>query len=221
MIKIMQYTVGSRQFAILLFLAISFSSKSNTVFTVDTMTYTINLDIPENAFLKQLPADILEGYVKGRFHAYYPKREMNEILLDDFLDHYGRANFNCGSNFCWEDYADHPYLQELYDKFKHQVRYKEVIYYDQQHAVVKREIIWLQLMYSDYNYNNELQTINGPKFWMVELYKDKQIKIPNEQNRAGDWSIQQEFDIRHFVPDQAGKEKLKQKSGKMDDANEN
>ena len=217
-----QFAAGSLQFVIVTaLLSFIFTAKASNIFSVDTMTYSINLDIPENAYLKQLPEDILKGYVKGKFHAYYPKREMNEILLDDFLAHYGKANFECGPGFCWDDYADHPYLKELYDKFKHTIRYREIVYYDAQHSVVKREVAWIQLMYTDYNYNGDLQSINGPKFWLMKLNKDNSIRIPNADNRAKDRTIQQEFDERHFVPNEIWDEKRKEKSGKMDDANEN
>ena len=206
---------------LLLFLISNCFANAKSVFTVDTMTYSINLDIKENAHLKNLPELILTSYVKGNIHAYYPKREMNEILLDDFLAHYGKANFNCGPAFCWGDYAEHAYLKALYDKFKKELRYREVIWYDAMHAVVKREVIWLQLVYSETDYNGDLKNYGGPKFWMMEMVKDKSLMIPNENNRARDWSIRQEFEARHFVPNEVGKEKLKHKTGKMDDANEN
>lgn len=191
-----------------------------SVFTVDTMTCTVNLELAENAHLKVLPELILQNYFLGHFKAYYPKRELNEILPDDLLEHYGKANFQCGNDFCWQDYAGHPYLQEMYDKFKKQLRYREVIYYDAAHAVVKREIAWIQLVYSEVNYNGELQSFPGPKFWMFELYADPALRVPNPMNPSMTLSLRQEFDARHFVPNEIGQEGSPQKSKKYDNAEE-
>jgi hypothetical protein len=212
---------GCRHIVFVLVFLFSTALNAKSVFTVDTMTYSINLDIPENAHMKVLPELILKSYIKGKIRAYYPKRELNEILLDDLLAHYGKANFQCGPSFCWEDYANHPYLQELYDKFKKELRFKEIIYYDAQHAVVKREIAWIQLMYTDMDITGEWKTNGGPKFWMLELDRDKSLRVSNPLNASMSLSIQQEFDARHFVPNEIGKEMIKQKSGKLDNANEN
>ena len=119
-------------------------------YKTDSFTYSINLDLSQNIYLKTIPASILEGYCRGDWNGYYPKKEMNQCLFDDFLSrfNYFQLNVPVNSEFCTDDYCTDSYFKDMYNRFTRKLKYREIIYYDMQHSVVKREVLWFQLYFS-------------------------------------------------------------------------
>lgn len=184
-------------YVILIFLTqLSFSQN---LFVADTFTYTINLDLSKNLYLKTVPVDLLKGYCKGDWKAYYPKREMNECLFDDFLQRFNAYQVNTSSSTCGADYCGNSYFANLYNHFSRKLKYKEVVYFDQQHSIVKREILWLQVFYS-LEENNGWKHYEGPVFWLSEINKSANgIMVYNKNVRPDAWKLEKEFNHAGFI----------------------
>ena len=128
-------------FLLFLVLVLSKTSTAQSIFTTDTFSYTINLDLSKNRYLKTVPVDLLKGYCKGDWNAYYPKREMNQCLFDDFLQRFNYFQLNIPTNtaFCFQDYCNDAYYKEMYQQFARKLKYKEIVYLDQQHSLKKSD----------------------------------------------------------------------------------
>lgn len=154
--------------AILLISKIDFAQN---LFQTDTFTYTINLDLSKNNYLKSVPVDLLKGYCKGEWNAYYPAKEMNQCLYSDFLNRFSySAPQAVDTSFCLDNYCEDGYFNDLYDQFTRKLKYREIVYFDQKSSYVKREIVWLQVYYSVQE-GDEWKHYNGPLFWMNEIKK--------------------------------------------------
>ena len=174
-------------------------SFSQNLFVTDTFTYTINLDLSKNLYLKTVPVDLLKGYCKGDWNAYYPKREMNQCLFDDFLKRFNYYQVNTSGSTCFDDYCNNAYFTDLYSQFSRKLKYKEVVYFNQQHSTVKREVLWLQVFYSREEYNG-WKHYEGPVFWMQEINKSaKGIAVYNKDIRYDSWSLEKEFNHPGFI----------------------
>ncbi|MBK9327898.1 MAG: hypothetical protein IPM95_01010 [Sphingobacteriales bacterium] len=152
-------------------LFISSSVKAQNLFQTDTFTYTINLDLSKNNYLKSIPVDLLKGYCKGEWNAFYPAKEMNQCLFNDFLNRFSYAEpQSVDSNSCLENYCDDSYFKDLYSRFSRKLKYREIVYFDKKHSYVKRELLWLQVYYSVQDADT-WKHHNGPVFWLNEIKK--------------------------------------------------
>ena len=196
---------------------------SQDLFVADTFSYTINLDLSKNLYLKTVPVDLLKGYCKGDWNAYYPKREMNQCLFDDFLQrfNYYQLNVPTNSNFCFDDYCNNTYYQEMYQQFARKLKYKEVIYFDQRHSIVKREILWLQVFYSREEADG-WKHYEGPVFWLLEIKKAAVgISVKNKDIRSDSWTLEKEFNNPSFIVNENKQKDDKKKLQKILQAEEN
>ena len=187
---------------ILLLAVVLFLTKNNFSQSLqpDTFTYTINLDLSQNLYLKTIPVDLLKGYCEGKWNAYYPKFEMTQCLFDDFLQHYDKYQITQNKdNFCANDYCSNPYFVEFYKQFGRKIKFKEVVYFDMQHQTEKREIVWLQVFYS--RLENEVWIhYGGPIFYFKELNASYEpIQVYNKSLRSISWSLDKEFSTRSFI----------------------
>jgi transposase-like protein len=159
-------------FLLFLVLVLSKTSTAQSIFTTDTFSYTIDLDLSKNRYLKTVPVDLLKGYCKGDWNAYYPKREMNQCLFDDFLHRFNYFQLNIPTNtaFCFQDYCNDAYYKEMYQQFTRKLKYKEIVYLDQQHSFMKREVLWVQVYYSREEYDG-WKHYEGPVFWLQRIKK--------------------------------------------------
>lgn len=174
---------------------------AQTLIATDTFTSTINLDLNKNVYLKSVPVDLLKGYCKGYWNAYYPQREYNQCLFDDFLEHFNisQLNLNSTSSFCLSDYCNDAYFLELYNHFTRKIKFKEIVYYDSKHSVIKREVLWVQLYYSMEDYSG-WKHYNGPIFWLSEIKQsDFPLLVHNTLVRSAAWSLEKEFNFPSFI----------------------
>jgi len=188
-------------FLLFLVLVLSKTSTAQSIFTTDTFSYTINLDLSKNRYLKTVPVDLLKGYCKGDWNAYYPKREMNQCLFDDFLQRFNYFQLNIPTNtaFCFQDYCNDAYYKEMYQQFTRKLKYKEIVYLDQQHSFMKREVLWVQVYYSREEYDG-WKHYEGPVFWLRELKKSENgILVFNKDFRSDGWTLEKEFNHPSFI----------------------
>ena len=210
-------------FSILTFYFFAQTSFAQNLFVADTFTYTINLDLSKNLYLKTVPVDLLKGYCKGDWNAYYPKCEMNQCLFDDFLQrfNYYQLNVPTNSNFCFDDYCNNAYYQDMYKQFARKLKYKEVIYFDQQHSVMKREILWLQVFYSREE-GDGWKHYEGPVFWLLEIKKSAAgIIVQNKDVHPDGWSLEKEFNHPAFITNESKQKDDKKKIQKTMQTEEN
>ncbi|MDB5228010.1 MAG: hypothetical protein JWN78_2203 [Bacteroidota bacterium] len=196
---------------------------AQNIFSTDTFTYTINLDLNRNLYLKSVPVDLLKGYCKGEWNAYYPKREMNQCLFDDFLQrfNYDPLNVSSDSTMCWNDYCNDPYFTDIYKQFNRKLKYREIIYYDAQHSIQKQEVLWIQLYYSRKE-NEEWKHYNGPVFWLQEVMRSSQpIKVYNKDLRSAPWLLSEEFHHPFFITNENKQPEDKKKIERYDKMEEN
>lgn len=187
--------------AVLLSMFIFFQMKGQNLFVADTFTYTINLDLNKNLYLKTVPLDLLKGYCKGYWNGYYPKREMNQCLFDDFLQrfNYYQLSIPENSNFCLEDYCNNNYYTDMFNNFTKKLKYKEVLYFNQEKSIVKREVLWWQVFYSRQD-GDGWKHYEGPIFWLQEINKSTQgIIVQNKEVHPDGWSLEKEFNHPAFI----------------------
>ncbi len=192
-------------------------SKAQNLLVADTFTYTINLDLNKNLYLKSVPVELLKGYCSGSWNAYYPKREMNQCLFDDFLKrfNYYQLVVTSNFNFCFEDYCSNNYFTDMYKLFSRKLKYKEVIYFDKQHSVIKREVLWLQVFYSVEEYDG-WKHYEGPIFWMLEIKKSAiGITVYNKDIRFDGWTLEKEFNHAGFIVNENKQKDDKKKLQKL------
>ena len=82
---------------IIITIALSFykaDAQTHALALADMKHYRIQLDNRSNSHLKEVPIQLLEGYCKGIYKAYYPKAIFNEVNFGDFLAHF-RYYKNC------------------------------------------------------------------------------------------------------------------------------
>ncbi len=188
---------------------------AQNVMVADTFTYTINLDLSNNTYLKTIPIDILKGYCRGDWNAYYPKREMNQCLFDDFLEHYKTYPIQIGNEYaCLDLYCSHAYYTDFYTNFTRKLRYKELVYFDVQHQTEKRMVLWLQLYFSRLE-NDVWKHYPGPIFYMDELSNStSSIYLKNKGSYADKWTLEKEFHSPSFIinehPKKTNQKKIQQ-----------
>lgn len=192
-------------------------------FSSDTFTYTINLDLSQNLYLKSVPEDLLKGFCQGKWNAYYPKKEMNQCLFDDFLQRfsYDQLDIPADASFCADDYCSDPYFMDMYKQFTRKLKFREILYFDPQHSLVKREVLWLQLYYSRMEFDG-WKHYNGPVFWMKEISDPgKGIMVRNRSIRPDPWSLLMEFEHAGFLVNENTQKDTQQKLDKYGNAEEN
>ncbi len=210
-------------FSILIFYFFAQQSFSQNLFVADTFTYTINLDLSKNLYLKTVPVDLLKGYCRGEWNAYYPNREMNQCLFDDFLQRFNayQLNIPVNSNFCFEDYCNSGNYQDLYSQFARKLKYKEILYFDQQHSVIKRQVLWFQVFYSKTE-GDSWQHYDGPIFWLMEIKKSQTgVFVKNKNIRSESWTLEKEFNNPAFITNENKQKDDKKKIQKMMQTEEN
>ncbi len=189
-------------FITVLFCLSSYKLKSQNLFVADTFINTINLDLSQNLYLKSVPIDLLKGYCKGEWNAYYPKKEMNQCFFDDFLQrfNYYQINVPTDNNFCFDDYCNQNYFIDMYKQFSRKIRYKEVLYFDQQHSIIKREVLWVQVYFSKET-SDGWKHFDGPIFWMLEINKSNKTVMVNNKNMISNisWTLAKEFSTPKFI----------------------
>jgi hypothetical protein len=181
----------------------------------DTFTNTINLDLSQNLYLKTVPVDLLKGYCKGEWNAYYPKKEMNQCLFDDFLQRFNYYQVHVATDFCFDDYCTQPYYTDMYSQFQRKLRYKEVIYFDQKHSIVNRKVLWIQVYYSRQEADG-WKHYDGPIFWLQEIIlSDNDIIVHNKNLRSNGWSLEKEFGRPGFIVNENKQKDDKKKLNKV------
>jgi hypothetical protein len=199
-------------FIFLYFVQISFAQN---LFVPDTFTNTINLDLSQNLYLKTVPVDLLKGYCKGEWNAYYPKKEMNQCLFDDFLQRFNYYQVHVATDFCFDDYCTQPYYTDMYSQFQRKLRYKEVIYFDQKHSIVNRKVLWIQVYYSRQEADG-WKHYDGPIFWLQEIIlSDNDIIVHNKNLRSNGWSLEKEFGRPGFIVNENKQKDDKKKLNKV------
>lgn len=209
-------------FAVSLFFLIT-GVKAQSLFESDTFTYTVNLDLNQNNYLKSVPIDLLSGYCKGYWNAFYPNKEMNQCLFDDFIQRFNvqQISINNESMFCYEDYCSNSSFAELYSRFSRKLQYKEVIYYDAQHSKIKREVLWVQLYYSVLE-NETWKHYNGPIFWLFEQRKAKTpVQVNKKPFSSDSWTLEKEFNFPGFITNENKSKIQRENINKYDGLEEN
>lgn len=205
-------------YKIYLTIVFSFFTKiffAQNLFVSDTFTYSINLDLSQNLYLKSVPIDLLKGYCKGEWNAYYPKKEMNQCLFDDFLQRFNYYQVNVTTDFCFDDYCNQPYFIDMYGQFQRKLRYKEVIYFDQKHSIVNRKVLWVQVYYSRQE-TDGWKHYDGPIFWLQEINKaENDIVVKNKNLRSSGWSLEKEFGTPGFIVNENKQKDDKKKLNKI------
>ena len=210
--------------SLLVLLIFSKGIAAQSIFSTDTFTYTINLDFSQNLHLKSLPVDLLKGYCKGDWNAYYPMKEYNQCFFDELLDrfYYAQQDVKEASEYCIDNYCGSSYLMDFYRQFTRKLKYKEVLSYDARHSVVTREVLSIQVFFSRFEDTGEWRHYNGPVFWLKELNSSGiEIKIFNKSIRSAPWSLQKEFQNHGFTVNENKEKDNKKKIGKYDRVEEN
>lgn len=166
----------------------------------DTTTYTINLDLSQNMYLKTVPVDLLKGFCEGKWNAYYPKYEMTQCLFDDFLSHFNKYQITQKKdNICADNYCGNPYFIDFFKEFVRKIKFKEVVYFDKQHQTEKREVIWIQVFYSRQENENWVH-YGGPIFYLREINQQaNSVQVYNKDIRPMPWTLDKEFSTRGFI----------------------
>lgn len=189
--------------------------KAQNLQMADTFVYTINLDLSQNLYLKTIPVDLLKGYCKGNWRAYYPKQEMNECLYDDFLHRFNAYQVNIPSNTCMVDYCDNAYFDILNNQFARKLKYKEVVYFDMQHSIIKRTVLWLQVFFSIQE-DDIWKHFEGPVFWLFEINKSfEKITVVNKTYRNDAWTLDKTFNHQEFIVNENIQKQQQQKIKKV------
>jgi len=162
----------------------------------DMKHYRIQLDNRSNRHLKDVPRQLLEGYCKGMYKAYYPKAVFNEVNFGDFLAHYkwGEPVFN-ESVLCGDDYCSNIAYTELFSKFNIYIDFYERNYFNSQTSRMERKVPFIQVVYS-IDVAGKNYSFKGPIFRMDEI--EKNIFIKNEGNNAEPQSIKCTFDLARY-----------------------
>jgi hypothetical protein len=204
-------------FSIFIFIFFAQISFAQNLFVADTFTYTINLDLSQNLYLKSVPQDLLKGYCKGEWNAYYPKKEMNQCLFDDFLHRfdYYQLEIPDSNGFCFDDYCSQAYFDDIYKQFTRKLRYKEVLYFDKNHSIIKREVLWVQVYFSRLEANG-WKHYDGPVFWLREINKSyDDVVVKNKNLRSIGWSLDKEFGTPGFITNENQQKDDKKKLNKV------
>ncbi len=188
-------------FSILLTVIVWSSATAQNLFVADTFVTTINLDLSQNAYLKSVPVDLIKGFCEGKWNAYYPKKEMVQCLADDFLKHYDKYQRNIiDTTQCPGSYWDDIYYMDFFKEFCRKLRYKEIVYFDQQHSIIKREVLWIQVYYSQQGAADGWLHHESIIFWMKEISgKNNCVQVYNKRLRANGWCISNEFEHPDFI----------------------
>jgi len=183
--------------AILFFVWINNFCKGQGITRPDDMVhYRIQLENRTNKHLKDVPAQLLEGYCKGLYKAYYPKAEFTEVNFGDFLSHFRWGEPLLSENiFCGDDYCSNPAFTELFSKFNTHLDYYEVKQFNKRTSLIERKVVYLQLVYT-VKLNETEYTFKGPVFRMDEI--GQSINIKNETNNSEPQSLKQVFDLARF-----------------------
>jgi hypothetical protein len=175
---------------------------------LDSTEYTLNLEITANAYLKAGVTQLLQGYCEGKFPAYYPKYDRNEVLHHDFMAHYAMDYMNTNDDFCWQDFCGHPDLLKFYKLFSKKVKIKEYIYVNHNRNIVQREVAWIQLYYEGMDRTGAMRLFPSIKFWFREVGNSVTIY---HKDYAKSYSLQQVIDNRFFIINEQFPSVLQQK----------
>ena len=175
----------------------------------DLKHYRIQLDNRTNQHLKDVPKQLLEGYCKGIYKAYYPNSIFTEVNFGDFLAQFKWSEPLLNESvMCGDDYCSNPAFIELFSRFNLSLDYYEQNYYNKQTARMERKIPFVQLVYS-VEVDGKIYSFRGPLFRMDEI--EKSILINNEGNDSQAQSIKYTFDLARFYSVEITKDDLKTK----------
>ena len=162
----------------------------------DMKHYRIQLDNRSNIHLKDVPRQLLEGYCKGIYKAYYPKAVFNEVNFGDFLAHFRWAEPVLNETIlCGEDYCSNAAYTELFSRFNVSMDFYEHSFYNKQTSLMERKVPFIQLVYS-IEVAGKTYSFKGPLFRMDEI--EKTILIKNETNNAASKSIKYTFELARY-----------------------
>jgi hypothetical protein len=179
----------------------------------DLKHYRIHLDNRTNRHLKEVPKQLLDGYCKGIYKAYYPKATFNEVNFGDFLDHFlwNEPLLN-ESVFCGEDYCSNPSFTEFFSKFNFYLDYYEHNTINTTNSVMVRKVEFVQLVYNIEVYG-KTYIFRGPLFRMDEI--EKTILVKNPANNSEPQSIKYVFELGRFYSTQITDSELKTKEKRL------
>ncbi len=162
----------------------------------DMKHYRIQLDNRSNRHLMGVPKQLLDGYCKGIYKAYYPKAVFNEVNFGDFLSHFrwGEPVLN-ETVLCGDDYCSNIAYNELFSRFNMYLDYYEHNFYNNQTARMERKVEFVQLVYS-IDVAGKLYIFKGPLFRLDEI--EKTILVKNDSNNAEPQSIKYTFELARF-----------------------
>ncbi len=162
----------------------------------DLKHYRMQLDNRSNRHLMGVPKQLLDGYCKGIYKAYYPKAIFNEVNFGDFLSHFRCAEPVLNETIlCGDDYCSNAAYNELFSRFNIYLDYYEYNYFNTQTSLMERKVPFVQLVYS-VDVAGKTYAFKGPLFRMDEI--EKTILIKNEANNAEPQSINYVFELARF-----------------------
>ncbi|MFM9945920.1 MAG: hypothetical protein ACKVQB_11900 [Bacteroidia bacterium] len=163
----------------------------------DMKHYRIQLDNRSNRHLLDVPRQLLEGYCKGIYKAYYPLAVFNEVNFGDFLAHFrwGEPVFN-ETVLCGDDYCSNSVFAELFNRFNVSLDFYEQNYYNTQTARMERKVHFIQLVYT-MDVAGKVSNFKGPIFRMDEIEKTIRLR-QDEANNAETQSIKYTFELGRF-----------------------
>jgi hypothetical protein len=175
----------------------------------DMKHYRIQLDNRSNRHLMGVPKQLLDGYCKGIYKAYYPKAVFNEVNFGDFLSHFrwGEPVLN-ETVLCGEDYCSNLAYTELFSRFNIYLDYYEHNFYNNQTARMERKVEFVQLVYS-IDVAGKLYSFKGPLFRLDEI--EKTILVKSDSNNAEPQSIKYTFELARFYSVEITNKDLKTK----------
>lgn len=186
---------------VILFIAfiVSFSkaqAQSPELALEDMKHYRIQLDNRSNRHLIDVPKQLLEGYCRGIYKAYYPKAVFNEVNFGDFLTHFRWSEPVLNETIlCGEDYCSNSAYTELFSRFNVSLDFYEHNFYNTKTARMERSVPFIQLVYT-IDVAGKKYSFKGPLFRMDEI--EKTILIKNEVNNAAPQSIKYTFELARF-----------------------
>lgn len=162
----------------------------------DLKHYRIQLDNRSNRHLMGVPKQLLDGYCKGIYKAYYPKAIFNEVNFGDFLSHFRWAEPVLNETIlCGDDYCSNAAYNELFSRFTTYLDYYEYNYFNTQTSLMERKVPFVQLVYN-VEVAGKIYSFKGPLIRMDEI--EKTILVKNEANNTEPQSIKYVFELGLF-----------------------
>ena len=210
-------------FIFVLLLGIPIASKSQcTLGPEDLGHYRIQLNNRSNRHLKDIPRQLLEGYCKGIYRAYYPNAIFNEVNFGDFMDHFRWSEPVLNESIlCGEDYCSSQAFRPLFERFDMYLDFYEHSYFNQGTSLTERKVEYLQLVYRLETGGQEY-IFRGPLFRMDEI--ENRLFVANEFNKGEIQSLGHAFKLARYFATEVGSPDFKHREKRTwmaEDNNEN